>query len=133
MSLPFGPLTGRILEAAFEVSSELGHGFLESIYQKAMEIALKDKGLIFESQVPLKVRFRKQVVGQFVADLLVEATVILELKAAKAILPEHLAQTINYLKATGRPVALILNFGPSKLEYRRLDNHLHGDGAGQEK
>jgi GxxExxY protein len=115
-----GELTSRVLEAAFEVANELGARFLESVYERALILALREKGLSVASQVPLTVRFRGEPVGQFYADLVVEDRVIVELKAAKALLPEHLAQVINYLKATGIEVGLLLNFGNPKLEYRRL-------------
>ena len=122
MPLPFEPLTGQILESAFEVSNELGVGFLESVYEGALFIALIDKNLRVERQAPIKVRFRNQLVGQFIADLLIEDQIIVELKAVKTLAPEHSAQTLNYLKATGKPVAMLLNFGSPKLEYRRFDN-----------
>ena len=112
--------TKKILEASFEVSNELGAGFLESVYEKALLIALKDKGLKVQSQVPLAVKFREQSVGEFFADILVDNVVILELKSVKNLLPEHQAQLINYLKATGTKVGLLINFGNPKLEYRRL-------------
>lgn len=121
MSLPFEELTGRILEAAFEVSNELGVGFLESVYEGALFLALKAKGLEAERQVPIQVRFRGEAVGQFYADLVIAGTVIVELKAVKALAPEHNAQVLNYLKATGNPVALLLNFGTSRLEFRRFE------------
>ena len=113
-------VTGRILEACFEVSNELGTGFLESVYQNALLIALRQKGLQAQSQFPLAVSFRGQVVGQFYADILVEDKVILELKAVTALSPAHQAQVINYLKATGIDVGLLVNFGRPKIEYRRL-------------
>ena len=113
-------LTAKVLEACFEVSNELGAGFLESVYEKALLIALRDKGLKAQSQVPLTVKFRGIPVGEFSADILVEDIVILELKAVTNLAPEHKAQLINYLKATGLEVGLLINFGNPKLEYRRL-------------
>lgn len=113
-------ITEKILEACFEVIKELGAGFLESVYEKALLIALNDKGLKAEVQVPLKVKFRWKSVGDFYADILVEDVVILELKAVTKVLPEHQAQLINYLKATGLEVGLLINFGNPKLEYKRL-------------
>ena len=113
-------ITEKILEASFEVSNELGAGFLESVYEKSLRIALKDKGLKIQSQVPLAVKFREQSVGVFFADIVVDDVVILELKSVKKLLPEHQAQLINYLKATGTKVGLLINFGNPKLEYRRL-------------
>lgn len=115
-------ITQKVLGAAFEVINELGAGFLESVYHKAMLVALRQKGVKVESEFPLAVMFRGQNVGQFYADLLVEGKIIVELKAVQALTPEHKAQVINYLKATGMEVALLINFGHPKLEYRRLDN-----------
>jgi GxxExxY protein len=113
-------LTGKILEACFEVSKELGAGFLESVYEKALMIALHQKGIRAETQVPLSVKFRGAIVGEFYVDVLVEGKIILELKAVRALIPEHQAQVINYLKATGIEVGLLINFGHPKLEYKRL-------------
>ena len=113
-------LTEKIIAACFEVSNELGAGFLESVYEKALLIALTDKGLKAETQVPLKVVFRNRVVGDFYADTLVENLVIIELKAVKSIGTEHEAQLINYLKATNKRVGLLVNFGKPKLEWKRF-------------
>jgi GxxExxY protein len=115
-------LTEIILGTCFEVMNELGGGFLESVYEKALLIALRDKRVAAQSQVPLSVLFRGEKVGEFFADIVVEGKVIIELKTAKAIAPEHQAQIINYLKATGMEVGLLVNFGPTKLEYRRFHN-----------
>ena len=116
----FDALTGKILEACFEVSRELGAGFLESVYEKALLVALKQKGLNAVCQVPLKVKFRGVIVGEFYADVLVEEKVLVELKAVSRVLSEHKAQVINYLKATGIEIGLLVNFGNPKLEYFRL-------------
>ena len=113
-------LTAKILEACFEIAQELGSGFLESVYENALMIVLSEKGLSVQEQVPLQVKFRSQVVGEFCADLLVENKVIVEIKAVKALVPEHQAQVINYLKATGIQVGLLVNFGKSKIEFKRL-------------
>ena len=113
-------ITEKILKAAFEVSKELGSGFLESVYKNAMVIALRAKGLKVETERSISVMFRGQQVGQFYADLFVEDKVIVELKAVSALAPEHSAQTINYLKATGIEVGLLVNFGRPKIEYKRL-------------
>lgn len=124
MSLPFEALTARILESAFEVSNELGAGFLESVYEGALFIALQEKGLRVERQAPIPVYFHHHRVGLFYADLLVEGDILVELKAAKALAPEHSAQVLNYLKAAKKPVALLLNFGTPKLEVRRFDHRM---------
>jgi len=118
-------LSEKILAACFEVMNELGAGFLESVYEKALLRALHDKQLAVKSQVPLSVLFRGEKVGEFYADILVEDKIIVELKAARVITPEHQAQLINYLKATGIEVGLLINFSPTKLEYRRF----HGRGS----
>lgn len=113
-------LTGQIIQACFEVSNELGAGFLESVYEKAMVVALLQKGLAVSAQVPLKVKFRNVVVGDYFADLMVENRVIVELKAVSRILQEHKAQVINYLTATAIDIGLLVNFGTPRVEYFRL-------------
>lgn len=113
-------LTEKIIEACFEVMNELGAGFLESVYEKSLLVALKEKGLSAEFQVPLKVTFRGKVVGEFFADVIIEQKVLIELKTVKSLLPEHQAQVINYLRATGLEIGLLVNFGNPKLEIRRL-------------
>ena len=115
-------LSGKILQACFEVNKELGSGFLESVYEKALLVALKQKGFNAVSQVPLVVKFRNVIVGEFYADLLVENKILVELKAVNNLANEHYAQLLNYLKATGIEVGLIVNFGNPKLEYRRFNN-----------
>lgn len=113
-------LTKAVIGCAFEVINELGAGFLESVYEKALLLALRQKGLSAMAQHPVKVIFRNECVGDFYADIFVENKVIVELKAVKTIAPEHQAQIINYLNATGIEVGLLINFGNQKLEYKRL-------------
>ncbi len=120
MAMLHEDVTEIIIKASFEVLNELGAGFLESVYQKSLVIAIRQLGLEVETQVPLEVMFRGESVGKFFADLLVEGKVIVELKAMKALAPEHQAQVINYLKATGMEVGLLINFGRPKLEWKRL-------------
>jgi GxxExxY protein len=117
-------LTEQVLGACFEVSNELGAGFLESVYEKALLIALREKGLAAQGQVPLQVRFRNQVVGDFYADVVVEGLVLVELKAVKALASEHVAQVLNYLRGTNIAVGLLVNFGTPKLEIRRFENRV---------
>ena len=112
-------LTEKIIGAFYDVYNELGHGFLESVYQNSMLIALQNTGVQCEVQSPIKVHFEGHVVGEFRADIIVEDKVILELKASKTIDDSHVAQTLNYLKATEIEVGLILNFG-SMPEFKRL-------------
>jgi len=116
-------LTAKALEACFEVAKELGAGYLETIYEKALLIALREKGLAAKAQCPLTVKFRGHVVGEFYADILLEDKVIVELKAVRALTPEHQAQLINYLNATGIEVGLLVNFGNPRLEYKRLHRY----------
>ncbi len=120
MSLLYEELTSKILEACFQVSNELGAGFLESVYKNALLIALEQQGLIALAEQPLKVNFRNREVGQFYADILVDHKIIVEVKAVSGLTDVHKAQVINYLKATGIEVGLLVNFGTPKLEFRRL-------------
>ena len=116
--------TKVVMGCAFEVINELGVGFLESVYEKALLLALRQKGMSVTAQHPVKVMFRNESVGDFYADIFVEGKVIVELKAVKAIAPEHQAQIINYLHATGIEVGLLINFGNPKLEYKRFTRSL---------
>jgi GxxExxY protein len=120
-------ITKTIIGCAFDVMKELGSGFLESVYAKAMRVAIEHKGLRVQSQHPIKVNFRGECVGDFFADLLVEDVILVELKAVKAIAPEHQAQIINYLIATGIDVGLLINFGSPKLEYKRFTRNKNID------
>jgi GxxExxY protein len=120
MNMKHEEITREVIGCAFEVINELGAGFLESVYEKAFLLALRQKGLSALSQHPVKVMFRGECVGEFYADIFVEGKVIVELKAVKAIAPEHQAQLINYLNATGIEVGLLINFGNPKLEYKRF-------------
>ncbi len=112
-------ITDIILKSFYEVYNELGGGFLESVYERSLEIVLKQYGTAVETQKEITVYFRRNVVGNFRADLFVENTVIVELKAVKSIEKSHEAQLLNYLKATDIEVGLLLNFG-RKPEFRRL-------------
>ena len=118
--LKHGEITKVIIGCAFEVINELGSGFLESVYERALLIALREKGLTAKAQHPIKVMFRGECVGDFFADILVDNKIIIELKAVKTIIPGHQAQIINYLNATEIEVGLLINFGCSKLEYKRF-------------
>ena len=118
--LLYGKLTRSVIGCSFDVINELGDGFLESVYENALVVALEDAGLSVESQKAIDVNFRGRVVGNFYADLIVEDKVIVELKAVSSLAPEHSAQLINYLNATGFQVGLLINFGNPKLQYKRL-------------
>jgi len=119
MELKHKDITDKILKGFYEVYNELGSGFLESVYEKALSIVLKNYELSVESQKPINVYFRSNVVGEFRADILVNGKIIVELKAVKAIIPEHEAQLINYLKATDIEIGLLLNFG-NQPEFKRI-------------
>ena len=117
--LKHGQLTERIIGVFYEVYNELGREFLESVYEQDMLIALSDAGLRVECQFPLNVTFRGRLIGDFRADLIVEHSVILELKATAGIDPGHEAQLLNYLRATEIEVGIVLNFGP-KPQFKRM-------------
>ena len=119
LALMHGALTREIIGAFFDVYNELGYGFLESVYQRALPIALAARGVRSEREIPLAVRFRDAVVGDYRADLVVEGRVIVESKVAIKVLAVHEIQLLNYLKATGIALGLILNFGP-QATFRRL-------------
>lgn len=113
-------VTGAVIGCAFEVQGELGVGFIESVYRRSMAIAIRGRGFDVAVQQPLRVFFRGYCVGDFVADLIVDHRVLVELKAVRALAPEHHAQVINYLHATGIEVGLLINFGKPRVEYRRF-------------
>jgi GxxExxY protein len=114
-----GEITQKIIGVFYEVYNELGYGFLESVYEKSLQIALIAAGLKALTQIEVPVSFRGQSVGDFTADMLVEDRILLELKSAKALDRAHEAQLLNYLRATDIEVGLLLNFG-LKPEFKRL-------------
>jgi GxxExxY protein len=113
-------ITYQIRGAIFEVNKVLGSGFLEKVYEKALMIELRSRGLSVKNQVPLKVSYKEQIVGEYFADLLVEDRVIVEIKSVANLLKEHQAQLLNYLKATGISVGLLVNFTRDKAEIKRM-------------
>ena len=112
-------LTEKIIGAFYEVYNDLGYGFVESVYENALCVALAEAGLRVGQQVPIAVWYRGQQIGEFRADVVVNDSVLLELKTAKVIDLAFEKQTLNYLRATNLEVALIFNFGPSA-QFRRL-------------
>ena len=112
-------LTRIVIREFFAVYNELGFGFLESVYEEALARALRTAGLRVQQQAELRVYFRGLAIGSFRADLLVESSLVLEIKAAERIVNSHLAQVRNYLKATDIEVGLLLNFGPAA-DFRRV-------------
>jgi GxxExxY protein len=113
-------LTERIIGCAFKVSNTLGCGFLEKVYENALVHELRKQGLKAEAQQPISVYYDGVLVGEFFADILVEDTVLLELKATTDHHDVFTAQCLNYLKATGKPLCRLLNFGKPRLEIKRL-------------
>lgn len=112
-------LSDSILRIYFEVYNQLGYGFLEKVYQNAMYLELKAQGYKVEAQKQIKVLYKNQVVGEYYADLFVDDSILLELKACEAILDAHKAQLLNYLKATTVEVGILLNFGEEP-EFKRF-------------
>lgn len=113
-------LSYKIIGLAMQAHTELGPGFLEKIYENALMVLFQENGINAHAQYPVKVHFHGRIIGDFIADVLVENSIILELKAQERILPLHKAQTLNYLRATNFRLALLLNFGKSSLEHERL-------------
>jgi len=113
-------VTERIIGCAFVVGNTLGVGFLEKVYENALVHELRKQGLKVEQQRPIEVLYDGVIVGNYQADLLVEESVITELKAVTALAPMHFAQSMNYLKATGLTLGLLINFGTPKLEVKRV-------------
>ncbi len=118
MSLLHKDFTEKIIQAYYNVYNELGYGFLERVYENAMIIELEEMGLNVVKQYPIKVYYKKRIVGDYFADILVENKVIIELKATTQLHPEHEIQLRNYLKATDIEVGLLFNFG-KKPEFKR--------------
>ena len=113
-------ITEKIIGCCYNVATALGNGFLEKVYENALAHELKKSGFRVLQQHPVKVMYDDVEVGDYVADLLVENSVIVELKAIKALDNIHRAQCLNYLKATGMKVCLLVNFGPPKIEIKRV-------------
>ena len=119
-SLAHEKLTQEIIGSAFEVHNVLGYGFLERVYQKALQVELVARGLKVEIEHPIKVSYKNVAVGDYFADLLVEDTVVVELKVAVEYNPKDEAQLLNELRATGKKIGLLINFGRTKVSFKRL-------------
>jgi len=115
-------LTERIIGRAYAVSNGLGPGFLEKVYENALLYELQKTGLTVQSQAPITVYYDEKVVGEFFADLLVEKSILVELKTVKDLNELHLAQCLNYLKATRMNLCLLMNFAKPKVALRRVVN-----------
>jgi GxxExxY protein len=117
---PHHELTHIIIGAAMTVHNELGNGFLERVYENALLIELRARGVAVASQLAINIAYKGQSVGSYVADVVVEGAVLCELKAMDQLLPIHHVQTLHYLKATRLPVGLLINFGAPRLQFKRL-------------
>lgn len=121
-------LTEKIIEVFYKVYSALGYGFLEKVYENSMAIEFRKSGIRYQQQAPITVHYDDEVVGVHNADLLVEDSVIVELKSTKQLVEEHEAQLLNYLKATTFEVGLLLNFGPKpEIKRKAFDNERKGN------
>ena len=121
-------LTEKVIGASFEVANTLGVGFLEKVYERALVRELRMQGVAVESQVALAVQYKGESVGEFSVDLLVEKELVVELKCAERLGAEHTAQCLNYLKASGKGLCLLINFQRSRLEWRRV---IFAEGEGR--
>ncbi len=117
--MQYSEITEKIIACAYKVYNKMGYGYLESVYEKCMLIELAKIGLSAVSQKPLKVMYEGRVVGEFVADIVVNDTIIVELKSVSNIIKAHEIQLVNYLVTTNKPVGLILNFAKDKVEVKR--------------
>lgn len=122
LELENGDISFAVLGACFEIANELGSGFLEAVYKNALFWTLKDQGYCVETEKRFEVVFKERKVGYYVADLVIENLLIVELKCCESLRGEHQAQLINYLKVSGLKTGLLVNFGNKMLEYKRL-NH----------
>jgi len=117
-------LTAAIISIFYKVYNTLGYGFLEKVYENAMMYEFRKAEISAISQSPIKVIYENEVMGEYLADILVDDKVIVEIKAAKKLRPEHKAQLLNYLKATDKEVGLLLNFGPKpEISRKVFDNN----------
>lgn len=119
--LLYGPECYKIIGACMEVHTELGPGFAEAVYEEALELEFLNRKIPFEKQKPLTITYKGvELVKRYCADFVCFGTIILELKAANALHSEHMAQVLNYLKATESRLGLLVNFGADRLEYKRI-------------
>ncbi len=124
-SLDVNQITEKIIGCAFIVGNKLGIGFVEKVYENALSYEIRKTGLRVDQQAPLKVLYDSIAVGDFFVDLLVEKRVLVELKAVSALKDEHTAQSLNYLRATGLEVCLLINFGTTKIQIKRFLPSVH--------
>ena len=118
--LALNEITEKIIGCAYKVSNVLGCGFLEKVYENALAHELRQAGLVVAQQYEIRVYYEEIVAGEYIADLLVEERVLVEIKSIKELDKIHLAQCLNYLKATRLPVCLLVNFGKPRVEIQRI-------------
>lgn len=119
-NIVYKDLSYQIVGIAIQVRKELGFGFLEKVYENSLMVLLEENRIEAKQQFPISVSFHGRIVGDYIADILVDNKIILELKAQERITLIHKAQTLNYLKATNMRLAILLNFGKDRLEFERL-------------
>jgi len=117
--MEYEEITSKIIGAAYQVHNQLGFGFLESVYKKAMLIELSKDDLKVEPEKPLQVLYDNQIVGDFFVDLFVEETVVVELKSVENLTKAHEVQLVNYLNGLQKDIGLLINFGPSGVDVKR--------------
>ena len=118
----YDSLVNEIISCAYAVDRKLGSGFLEKVYEKAIAIELSTFGLKIDIQRPIKVNYDGQIIGEFIADIVVEEDIILELKAVRKLEAIHFTQCLNYLRATGMKLGLVINFGGDTVKVKRIAN-----------
>ncbi len=117
--MEYEQISEKIIGCAYKVYNKMGFGFLESVYEKCLLIEMRKANLKYESQKKITVTYEGETVGEFLADIIVQDTIIVELKSVKTIIKSHEIQLVNYLVATGKPIGLILNFGEERVEVKR--------------
>lgn len=127
--IKYKELTEKIIGCAYQVYNKMGYGFWESVYEKCLLIELRKAGLVAEAQKEITVHYDGEVVGVFAADVLVENSIVLELKSIRRIAKSHEVQLVNYLVATGKDVGLLINFGEQKVEVKRKVRELSSDSS----
>jgi len=117
--MKYKEVTEKIIGCAYRVYNKMGFGFLESVYEKCLLIELRKAGLKAENQIPITVYYDGEIVGEFIADIIINNSIILELKSVRRVIKIHEMQLVNYLVATNKDVGLLLNFGESRVEVKR--------------
>lgn len=113
-------MSNKVIKAAFTVSNSLGVGFLEKVYENSLAHELRKAGFLVDQQKAIQIAYDGAIVGDYIADILVEGKLLIEVKAVKALDEIHMAQCMNYLKATGMRLCMLLNFGKPRLEIKRI-------------